>query len=577
MPALVASVAISKHTTATIPRPHVLYYVEATSSDGVDSSVTKRYSDFVALHATLKDSFDLPPKRILTTSFLPSAWIDDYIIAERKASLQLYLNKLLASPEFSAHPAVQKFLVTSTFHVSVEFNLEDALPSTLSRKAALEVQARLRAEGTVNATATTPIAAAYYPDWVLDTNPPEGIDYSKFDLIFFAFATPNSSNTLSWDDGSTSTSILKRLVAAARNSGHGTKIVLSIGGWGGSQFFSQVMSSSGNRSTFVNAAVGAVNTYGLDGIDIDWEYPNESGAGNPHSSADAANLLSFFTSLRSALGSSKIISAAVTTLPWIGSNGSPLTNVASYAAQLTYINIMNYDTWGASANPGPNAPLGNLCGTSRQPQASAQAALNQWKAAGFPANKMLLGLPLYGYVSKSTATTLTGIALPLPGFQVAEYREKVMNLPKRNPNAACPLPQKGETPEEEPNFLNGKHERTKKSIQNAEVSVEAAGDLSGWFNQQIPFNQIVALGALKKSGSVYVQANGFTEGWDDCSDTPFLFNQSRQTVVTYDDTFSLGDKALFAKQNGMAGCFTWSLDQDDGYALQNVIRANLGK
>lgn len=41
----------------------------------------------------------------------------------------------------------------------------------------------------------------------------------------------------------------------------------------------------------------------------------------------------------------------------------------------------------------------------------------------------------------------------------------------------------------------------------------------------------------------------------------FLFNVSRQTVVTYDDTYSLADKATFARQNGMAGCFTWSLDQ----------------
>lgn len=27
------------------------------------------------------------------------------------------------------------------------------------------------------------------------------------------------------------------------------------------------------------------------------------------------------------------------------------------------------------------------------------------------------------------------------------------------------------------------------------------------------------------------------------------------------DTWSLADKAKFAKQNGMGGCFTWSLDQ----------------
>lgn len=98
------------------------------------------------------------------------------------------------------------------------------------------------------------------------------------------------------------------------------------------------------------------------GIDIDWvclfrtpclalsdstaaccvvqEYPNSEGAGNPHSSSDAANFLTFLTSLRTALGKTKIISAAVPHLPWLGTNGKPLTNVASYAAQLTYLNIM---------------------------------------------------------------------------------------------------------------------------------------------------------------------------------------------------------------------------------------------
>lgn len=163
---------------------------------------------------------------------------------------------------------------------------------------------------------------------------------------------------------------------------------------------------------------------------------------------------------------------------------------------------------GASANPGPNAPLGNLCGTSRQPQASAQAGLNQWKAAGFPANKLLLGLPLYGYVSKSTATHLTGIAMPPPGFQLQEYKERVLGLPSHTP-VKCAIPNKDED-FGEPNFLDGKHERVKKAPEDVEA--EAAGDLSSYYNQQIPFSQIVALGALKKSGSVYVQANGFTQG-----------------------------------------------------------------
>jgi len=104
----------------------------------------------------------------------------------------------------------------------------------------------------------------------------------------------------------------------------------------------------------------------------------------------------------------------------------------------------------------------------------------------------------------------------------------------------------------------------------------ANGDLSSYWGQQIPFGDIVTLGALTLSGSAFVQANGYTEGWDNCSDTPFLYDTSKATVVTYDDTYSLGDKVELAKSMGCAGCFTWSLDQDYGTVLQDTIRGKLG-
>ena len=55
----------------------------------------------------------------------------------------------------------------------------------------------------------------------------------------------------------------------------------------------------------------------------------------------------------------------------------------------------------------------------------------------------------------------------------------------------------------------------------------------------------------------------------------YLCNAERTTVVTYDDTWSLKDKAVFAAQAGMAGCFTWSLDQVrkvDPFKLWSVLK-----
>ena len=50
------------------------------------------------------------------------------------------------------------------------------------------------------------------------------------------------------------------------------KIVLSIGGWGAGGF-SPMVGREDRRAAFIESCAKAVQTYGLDGIDIDWEYP----------------------------------------------------------------------------------------------------------------------------------------------------------------------------------------------------------------------------------------------------------------------------------------------------------------
>jgi len=75
---------------------------------------------------------------------------------------------------------------------------------------------------------------AYYPAWVAETFPPERINFSLFDWIDFAFAVPNANYTLDWDGSEKAPDILSRLVDLAHQ--RGTKVKLSIGGWGGSKY-----------------------------------------------------------------------------------------------------------------------------------------------------------------------------------------------------------------------------------------------------------------------------------------------------------------------------------------------------
>ncbi|EED79284.1 hypothetical protein POSPLDRAFT_93624 [Postia placenta Mad-698-R] len=134
---------------------------------------------------------------------------------------------------------------------------------------------------TLEQRATKPVAAAYYPDWASDTNAPSDLDFSKFDILLFAFATPNSDSGITYDSGSTST--LQTLVSSAYNSGHGTKVVLSIDMrlvHINPPPFTELLVSMKRWKKFVDACVSAVNTYNLDGIDIDWAaYAHNQGMG----------------------------------------------------------------------------------------------------------------------------------------------------------------------------------------------------------------------------------------------------------------------------------------------------------
>jgi hypothetical protein len=201
----------------------------------------------------------------------------------------------------------------------------------------------------------------YFPTWQGDVN---AIQYDKLTHINYSFIVPNSSGGLSSlsDPGR-----LQQLVSNSHQNG--VKVCIAVGGWNGGDDsnFEVLASQAWSRTAFVNNVMNFVNAYGLDGVDMDWEYPD------PGSSADNFALL--MDELANRLhAEGKILTAAVIAE---GSQGGGV--LASVFDDIDFLNLMAYDG-----------------GTPHSTYEYAVTSLNYWKGRGLPAEKAILGVPFYG-------------------------------------------------------------------------------------------------------------------------------------------------------------------------------------
>ncbi|KAI0770846.1 glycoside hydrolase superfamily [Irpex lacteus] len=444
---------------------------------------------------------------------------------------------------------------------------------------------------------------AYYPNWAAAAFPPENIDFKRFDWVDFAFAVPTQNFGLGWDGDDDSADLLRRLVTTAHQNGK--RVKLSVGGWTGSKYFSPAVSTPGNRQIFANAILSVYNQYGLDGIDIDWEFPAQDGnKGNIENPNDSANFLAFLQLLRRTLPPAAKISAATMTVPWSDPQGNPLRDVSGFASVLDWILVMNYDTWGSSSIPGPNAPLSNACHNSTQSSASAVAAVMSWTAAGFPASKIVIGVPSYGYISRSGATNLMTRSLSRSKRAVPKHLPMHLDGASQAATADVSVSALGDDSLDDP---SAQTEGTKPASPSAfMVHNEDGGTedgqvqfrelinqkvlqyLSAWSTSKRGANETddegsndVGVTSVAFAGqqiiNVYNGQNGFVRQWDACSSTPYLRSSAARQVITYDDPQSLEMKAVFVRAAGLLGVNMFDVHGDtDKWDLTDGIRRGLG-
>ncbi|KAH2165563.1 hypothetical protein KXV74_005075, partial [Aspergillus fumigatus] len=119
------------------------------------------------------------------------------------------------------------------------------------------------------------------------------------------------------------------------------KTYISVGGWDlGGKVFSDMVRFPGSRRAFIDSAIAMMNKYGFDGIDIDWEYPAAEDRGG--AARDTANLVTFLSELRDALGSRFGLTCTLPSSYWY-LKGFDIVGMAEY---VDYFAMMAYDIHG---------------------------------------------------------------------------------------------------------------------------------------------------------------------------------------------------------------------------------------
>ncbi|KAF8622115.1 hypothetical protein AX15_007250 [Amanita polypyramis BW_CC] len=383
------------------------------------------------------------------------------------------------------------------------------------------------------------VASAWFAGWHATSNPAfpiSGVSWSKYTHMTWSFAETTPDVTQLNLTGS-NPDLLPKFVETAHK--HGVKVLVSIGGWSGSRWWSSSVRSAYNRRLFVKTVTKFAKKYNLDGLDFDWEYPGLQGVGcNLVNPQDSANFLAFLQELRSHPDGAKLILTAATQIvPFRGVNGQPSTNVAGFAHVLDWAAIMNYDVWGPwSPKVGPNAPLDDSCAEPANRIGSAMSAVKAWHAAGFPYNRLVLGVASYGHsfrVKPSNAFS---------GYSLASY----------------------------PQF-DSSNEPVGDAWDDA-AGVDVCGNPTGP-GGNVNFWGLVSLGYLNNHGK---PQNGIAYKFDDCSKTAYVYNKTSGILVSYDDAKAFSKKGNFIKSIGIRGFSMWEAGGDHHDILLDSIRKSIG-
>ncbi|KRT79591.1 glycoside hydrolase [Oryctes borbonicus] len=207
-----------------------------------------------------------------------------------------------------------------------------------------------------------------------------------------------------------------RNVSALKAKNKNLKVLLSISGFADSGF-AEMVQNHANRKMFIKSMLSYVKEFKLDGIDLDWEFPNA----DVYNSKERMHFTQLLYEIREEINRQKkhkfLLTVAVASPYFIAMNSYDISYMNDY---VDFINLMTYDfhfytKW--TPFTGINSPLYSLphdigiFGTL-----NINYSAHFWMSQGMEKNKINIGLPTYGHTYKLINPNNNGISAPAIGF-----------------------------------------------------------------------------------------------------------------------------------------------------------------
>lgn len=260
------------------------------------------------------------------------------------------------------------------------------------------------------------VSATYFVNWAIYGRHhfPWDVPVESVTHVFYAFANvrPESGEVYltdswadeqihwadkgdSWNDSGNNLYGCFNQFRQLKQKNRHLKLIISIGGWSYSANFAPATDSPEKRQKFVDSAIAIVENYGLDGLDLDWEYPT--------SDKEADQLVDVLRRARGGLN--KLKKKKNDQSPYVltiaapcGPNHYKQLHLKQMARYLSFINLMAYDyagSWDTLSGHQANLHLTNTSAVN-QGNFSTAAAVEYYTSQSIPASSLVVGMPLYG-------------------------------------------------------------------------------------------------------------------------------------------------------------------------------------